>query len=54
MLESAEASWDAEKETVEGLNKVVDELKNKLKEAMETLQKNSETIEFLNQSLTEA
>ena len=33
---------------------IVSELKQKLTEAMETLQKNSETIEFLNKSLTEA
>lgn len=33
---------------------IVSELKQKLTEAMDTLQKNSETIEFLNKSLTEA
>jgi len=33
---------------------VVVGLKEKLTEAMETLKKNSETIEFLNKSLTEA
>ena len=33
---------------------IVNELKTKLGEAMETLKKNSETIEFLNKSLTEA
>lgn len=33
---------------------VIAELKEKLTEAMDTLKKNSETIEFLNKSLTEA
>ena len=33
---------------------IVAELKTKLGEAMETLKMNSETIEFLNKSLTEA
>ena len=33
---------------------VIDELKLKLTDAMDTLKKNSETIEFLNKSLTEA
>ena len=30
------------------------DLKEKLRDAMETLKKNSQTIEFLNQNLTEA
>ena len=33
---------------------IVSELKVKLTEAMDTLKKNSETIEMLNKSLTEA
>ena len=33
---------------------IVGELKLKLTEAMDTLKKNSETIEMLNKSLTEA
>jgi len=33
---------------------IINELKSKLTDAMDTLKKNSETIEFLNLSLTEA
>lgn len=39
---------------IEGQQAVIAELKSKLMEAMDTLKKNSETIEFLNKSLTEA
>ena len=42
------------KEEIETQMNIVTELKTKLTEAMDTLQKNSETIEFLNKSLTEA
>ena len=42
------------KTEIEAQQEVVVGLKEKLKEAMETLKKNSETIEFLNKSLTEA
>ena len=42
------------KDEIETQMGIVSELKTKPTEAMETLQKNSETIEFLNKSLTEA
>ena len=43
----------AQKEIEAHANRIT-ELKSKLTEAMDTLKKNSETIEFLNKSLTEA
>ena len=42
------------KAEIEGQAGIITELKSKLTDAMDTLKKNSETIEFLNQSLTEA
>ena len=39
---------------IEGQMDIISELKEKLQDAMNTLQQNSETIEFLNLSLTEA
>ena len=47
-MAESRSETEAEKTTVEERERVISDLKEKLTEAMETLKKNSETIEFLN------
>lgn len=52
--EEAQQHLRVAKDEIESQMGIVVELKSKLTDAMDTLQKNSDTIEFLNKSLTEA